>query len=313
MMRIFCYAASLTGVASVAVTLSGYLFAPAVAAQSLDPNTQVPAGVVCPAAMLQPDIQALGHTQISILRNYWETTSPLEIIQYGNIVSVVPLNLDDSGVEILPLRPDQHAFVTPLAIAGQLFNKMQKAAASDNDIRYKYLGKFLVYPNLINGRPGDNHGTFFACFPELKELFFFANQRLSPQSLNAAQVAEAQRQQADAAGTAKPEHVLLRSYAEYIYVKKCYDGREGYLSINVSDQELDKARTAVRSIEQKMIQTDPNLDKDALWKRANSEDGDWQTDRDKNFQAEQNERFADFRNRLLRFFSKGFLHPFRRL
>ena len=71
--------------------LAGYLFAPAVAAQSLDPNTLIPAGAGCPAAMLRPDVQALGHAKISDMKKYWET-SPLEIIEDGNIASVAPVN-----------------------------------------------------------------------------------------------------------------------------------------------------------------------------------------------------------------------------
>lgn len=78
-----------------------------------------------------------------------------------------------------------------------------------------------------------------------------------------------------------PSHVLLRSYYDYIVVKKCHDARIGYLSVDISDHELERARTAVRDLERKMVETDSSLDKDALWRRANSDNSDWQTDQDK--------------------------------
>lgn len=252
---------------------------PSVSAQSSELpelNAIVPAGAVCPAAMLRPDVQELGHAKISDMKDYWETTSPSEIIKYGNIVSVVPVNTDGNGIEILPLRPDQRAFVRPLAIAGQLFHNMWTVYAHNDQERDA---------DAALGSVNGNRALLFVCFPELKELVLFAKQRLTPESLNSAQVAEARRQREEQINDRKPEHILVRAYAEYVYLKKCYDRRQGYLAVNLSEEELKRGRAAARAIEQKMIEADASLDneKDALWRQANGEDGDWQTDRDKTF------------------------------
>jgi hypothetical protein len=92
-------------------------------------------------------------------------------------------------------------------------------------------------------------------------------------------VAEQQRIEAE---RNKPANVLLQSYSQYIYLKKCELERHGYLSVNLSELELDRAKTAVRNIEKKMTETDPALDKDSLWQTANTaKNSVAETDRDR--------------------------------
>ena len=224
--------------------LAGYLsvlLATPVAAQSLDLN--IPAGAICPAAMLQPDMQMIGRAQVSKLKTFWATS---------------------------PLNPDhgEDLAVLPSLVPGQLFGDMIQAIRTTHSTwnNTSPLEKILssIDFNIKNDKP-NNHKLLYVCFPELKEVFFSAQQRI-----RAAQEDEARQQQEDAEEIAKPENVLFRSYAKYIYLKRCYDDREGYLSVNISDPELEKARTAVSSIEQKLLQANPGLDKDTIWKRANS-------------------------------------------
>jgi hypothetical protein len=131
-----------------------------------------------------------------------------------------------------------------------------------------------IYNSL--GMGSQRTDKLLACFPQLRS--FLATVEAKRQE--ARQQLEDNLQKANAEND-KPAHVLVRSYADYIYIKNCYNQRKGYLAVNVSDEEFERARTAVQKVEQKMIDLEPRLDKDALWKSANGDGKDWQTNRDK--------------------------------
>jgi hypothetical protein len=64
---------------------------------------------------------------------------------------------------------------------------------------------------------------------------------------------------------------LLAAYKRYAVVKYCNQTRQGYVAVYVNDIELDRARTAVKAIEDKVVAADKDLNTDTLWKRALSE------------------------------------------
>ena len=61
---------------------------------------------------------------------------------------------------------------------------------------------------------------------------------------------------------------LCRSYTSYVRVKYCNEVRKGYLLQYVNDEELERAEVAIKAIVSKAIETTPNVDTDAIWKRA---------------------------------------------
>ena len=66
-----------------------------------------------------------------------------------------------------------------------------------------------------------------------------------------------------------PARVLTNAYRSYIVVKRCYDVRQGYLSVYISDPEMAEAGVAIRLIEK---QIEPQLNSgvhlDTLWSDA---------------------------------------------
>jgi hypothetical protein len=81
---------------------------------------------------------------------------------------------------------------------------------------------------------------------------------------------EQERQELQIAEARKPINVLKRAYGDYKFLKHCYDAREGYLAINISRQELDRARQAVKRIEEKLKpQLGSDVDINKLWGESN--------------------------------------------
>lgn len=69
----------------------------------------------------------------------------------------------------------------------------------------------------------------------------------------------------------KPINLLRTSYANYIFIKRCYDDRQGYLMVYISDPELARARHAVSRIEEKLKpDLPPSVTTDSLWSEANA-------------------------------------------
>lgn len=68
-----------------------------------------------------------------------------------------------------------------------------------------------------------------------------------------------------------PDYQLKAAYANYIYIKHCYDARQGYLVIYISDAELELARRAVSRVEEKFgPQLPPGATTDGLWAQASA-------------------------------------------
>ena len=78
---------------------------------------------------------------------------------------------------------------------------------------------------------------------------------------------------ADLAG--RPDILMQRAYVDYIYVKGCQQRQQTRTRFVSSDdfisfEEMRRARNEVSSIEHLLMQIDPKLDFDTLWKRAAS-------------------------------------------
>jgi hypothetical protein len=67
---------------------------------------------------------------------------------------------------------------------------------------------------------------------------------------------------------ALPVNVLKLAYARYAYVKLCYDSREDYFLTYIKDVELERAKTAIKSIEAKATKDDPKIDTGEVWKQG---------------------------------------------
>ncbi|MBV9237431.1 MAG: hypothetical protein JOZ94_16470 [Xanthobacteraceae bacterium] len=76
---------------------------------------------------------------------------------------------------------------------------------------------------------------------------------------------------ADLAG--RPDILMQRAYVDYICVRGCQQRQQTRTSFVSSDdfisfEEMRRARSEVSSIEHMLIQIDPKLDLDTLWKKA---------------------------------------------
>jgi hypothetical protein len=186
------------------------------------------------------------------------------------------------------LRPDVQAKAA--AIADEMTNPKSHWTSSDDMKLYftnrlagqRYSGELRddIY-RAAGGERGNDKLSI--CFPKFRNALMPIEQKEKTDSENQAleQQKQALEQQKIEAERNKPINVLLRSYADYIYVKKCYDERKGYLLVNVSDEELQRAKTAVRNIEQNMIEADSALNKNALWEEANKVNSSFGTERDR--------------------------------
>jgi hypothetical protein len=66
----------------------------------------------------------------------------------------------------------------------------------------------------------------------------------------------------------KPENKLLVAYELMHRVQYCRQVRDGYLVINISEPEYDRATIAVKAIEKVALQAIPDLNTDDLWKQG---------------------------------------------
>jgi len=101
---------------------------------------------------------------------------------------------------------------------------------------------------------------------------------------NARQLAEAQRKDAETQAQiraaqiqaenqyriwfSKPENKLLVAYDLMHRVQYCRQLRDGYLVINISQPEYERATVAVKAIERVALQARPDLNTDDLWKQG---------------------------------------------
>jgi TPR repeat protein len=61
---------------------------------------------------------------------------------------------------------------------------------------------------------------------------------------------------------------LLTAYMQYVFVKHCYEVREGYVVVYINDVEFDRARNAIKAIETDALAKNGSLNTDAMWKKA---------------------------------------------
>lgn len=67
-----------------------------------------------------------------------------------------------------------------------------------------------------------------------------------------------------------PLNIIGNSYVYYIGVRKCYEARQGYQLVYVSEPELARARVAVKALEDKAMQLMSDIKKEEMWKLANA-------------------------------------------
>jgi hypothetical protein len=87
-------------------------------------------------------------------------------------------------------------------------------------------------------------------------------QRKAAQAMRAKQAEETRRV------ANLPENRLFEAYWRYAHVQYCYKVREGYAMIYISDPELARAKTVAKAIENKILDEQPGLDTDSIWRKA---------------------------------------------
>jgi hypothetical protein len=122
-----------------------------------------------------------------------------------------------------------------------------------------------------------------ACFPELSPI-----QSINAQAImrNAETKKETEKKadrerQDEHAKNNDPKHLLIRTYYDYIIIKRCFDQRQGYAAVNISDQEMANAKQFAKTIEDSVQKVTPSIDKELAWKIASSDSEDWMTPGDK--------------------------------
>jgi hypothetical protein len=104
-----------------------------------------------------------------------------------------------------------------------------------------------------------------ACLPQITPVVLLAAKQWQDAENEVQRKAEEAAQEAG-----KPINLLRSAYEQYIFIKKCYDIRQGYLTVNISDPELARAREAVKRIEEKLRPELPSgTTTDELWSKAN--------------------------------------------
>ena len=99
-----------------------------------------------------------------------------------------------------------------------------------------------------------------ACFPSLAPLAESQEEFLKQKQRQAQQQAELGYD---------PQNVLGNSYQAYIEVQRCYEAREGYSAVYVTDLEMQQAKNAVQQIEDVMKSgLAPGMTTDKLWLRV---------------------------------------------
>ncbi|MBR0842908.1 hypothetical protein JQ607_22125 [Bradyrhizobium liaoningense] len=132
----------------------------------------------------------------------------------------------------------------------------------------------------INRVPDDE---VLVCFPQSDSLIQKSLQISREQKRR--EEDEKKRSDQAKAESSTPKHVLTETYYEYIFIKRCHLAREGYLTIFISDRELDDSRAAASAIENKLLEADPSIKKEAIWELANGAPEAWQTKDDPSYFA----------------------------
>jgi hypothetical protein len=65
-----------------------------------------------------------------------------------------------------------------------------------------------------------------------------------------------------------PVNALSVAYGQYRIVTRCHEARDGYLVVYINDVEMERAKSAVTSIEAAMLKADPSIDTAATWNKV---------------------------------------------
>jgi hypothetical protein len=82
-------------------------------------------------------------------------------------------------------------------------------------------------------------------------------------AIQRARTEEAERQQRE--WWSKPENRLVVAYDLFHRVQFCRQVRDGYLVVNISEPEYERATTAVKAVERAVLTESPDLNTDAVW------------------------------------------------
>jgi hypothetical protein len=110
------------------------------------------------------------------------------------------------------------------------------------------------------------------CFPPVEtELQELAQRRAKSLTAEISKARDEVRYKKAAADAKMPVNILKKAYGDYKFLRRCREARQGYLAVNISEEELARARQAVQRVEQKLKpQLDPDVDIDELWEQADS-------------------------------------------
>jgi hypothetical protein len=143
--------------------------------------------------------------------------------------------------------------------------------------------------NFVHGAPAlrkEIQGQIRACFPAAAQVLqkaAIAQAEESRAEYNAEQSRQLEKKQREQearrsaeeqqksreAEARKPENVLTSAYMSYIVVKRCYDVRQGYLAIYISDPEMTQAREAIHLIEKEIApHLNSGVNVETLWSDA---------------------------------------------
>jgi hypothetical protein len=108
------------------------------------------------------------------------------------------------------------------------------------------------------------------CFPEYQKALDAASEEKVAEDRQRQHQLALERAKQDAQ---QPSNALPIAYARYIFLKRCYEERIGYAMVYLNEIEFERARWAIKMIENLLVDREPELDKDAAWKRAVDPDG----------------------------------------
>ncbi|MCJ2063381.1 hypothetical protein MKK63_11740 [Methylobacterium sp. J-088] len=94
-------------------------------------------------------------------------------------------------------------------------------------------------------------------------------QEAQQQKEREAEAVSAERFRQQATIDAQPGSRLERAYRSYIGVKQCVEARRGYAAIYLTEEQGIDAKAKVVAIEKALRGSDPTLDPDAIWTKAN--------------------------------------------
>lgn len=148
-----------------------------------------------------------------------------------------------------------------------------KLGAKLNDVR-DTSAKMLFFDE-FSWIQGMTQKQAFACFPVVAKMARSYEARVDEAQEAASQreQEEAQRQREQAERAKLPVNALGNAYAAYIDVKRCYEAREGYLQIYISDPEMERAKNAVRQIEETVKPKLDPITAENLWSRVQESEG----------------------------------------